>query len=121
MRNFRNWDIYKNAKVITLEVYKLSATLPDTEKYNLRNQLNRASVSIVANIAEGAGRSTEKDLKHFLSMAIGSCFEVEALIDISIELEFLEYEKCIKILTDLTVLEKQINAFISTLKKSISS
>lgn len=88
MRNFRNWEVWKNAKSLVKVIYQVTASFPDTEKFGLTNQIRRAAVSIPANIAEGAGRRTEKDFKNFLYIALGSAFELETLIDLSYDLSF---------------------------------
>ena len=118
MRNFRNWEVYHNAKKFSVSIYSLTNEFPDSEKFGLTSQMRRAAVSIVANIAEGAGRSTEKDFKHFLNMAMGSAFEVEALLEVCNELNFIDDNKRNHILADLTVVQKQLNAFISKLRAS---
>jgi four helix bundle protein len=115
MRNFRNWDVYRNARNLTVVIYQITKYFPDAERFGLISQIRRAAVSIVANIAEGAGRSTEKDFKHFLTIALGSAFEVEALIEVASDLKFLEEESKIKTLVKLEVIQKQLNAFITKL------
>jgi four helix bundle protein len=78
--------------------------------------MRRASVSILANIAEGAGRNTEKEFKQFLFISLGSAFEVEALLDIAKEINFVDDSKQIEILEMLQIVQKQLNAFITKLK-----
>lgn len=99
-------------------IYQITRDFPDSEKFGLVNQLRRASVSIAVNIAEGAGRSTEKDFKHFLTMSLGSSFELEALLEISNKLGFLSNDISKKVLDQLEVIQKQLNAFITKLKKT---
>ncbi len=57
--------------------YGLTKLLPDSERFNLISQMNRAAVSIPSNIAEGGSRGSEKDYKRFLEYSLGSCFELE--------------------------------------------
>jgi len=64
-------------------VYKITASFPDEEKYGLRAQMRRAAVSIPSNIAEGHLRKTAKDFRQFLSIARGSCAELETQIIIA--------------------------------------
>ena len=116
MRNFRHWDVYKNSKILVILLYRITEQFPDTEKFGITSQIRRATVSIVANIAEGAGRSTEKDFRHFLTMAIGSAFELEALIEISQDLNFISREDGSDALKQLLMIQKQLNSFISKLK-----
>jgi four helix bundle protein len=115
MRNFRHWEVYKNSKSVCVTLYKVTEALPSQEKFGLISQIRRAAVSIVANIAEGAGRRSEKDFRHFLSMAIGSSFEVEALLDLSLELGFFGKDELLPVQKNLEIVQKQLNAFISKL------
>jgi four helix bundle protein len=77
MRNFRQLDVWKKAHDLTLEIYRLTASFPSHERYGLTSQLQRASASICANLAEGCGRETDADFKRFVQMATGSECEVE--------------------------------------------
>lgn len=118
MRNFRNWEVYQNAKAFMVKVYESTEGFPDSEKFGTINQIRRAAVSTVANNAEGAGRPLEKDFRHFLSISIGSALELEALIEVSHELKFLNESQTQQQLSDLTIIQKQLNAFIAKLKAS---
>ena len=116
MRNFRNWEVYSNAKQLSVAVYQLTSSFPDAEKFGLISQMRRASVSILANIAEGAGRNTEKEFKQFLFISLGSAFEVEVLLDIAKEINFINESAQTETLELLQIVQKQLNAFITKLK-----
>ena len=77
MRNFRILQIWQKGVQLVKEMYKLSALLPDVEKYGLKSQICRAAVSIPSNIAEGCSRHSAIDYKRFLKIAGGSSFELE--------------------------------------------
>ena len=98
------------------EVYRLTSTFPDTERFGLISQMQRCSVSIPSNIAEGAGRISDKEFKNFLSISLGSAFELETQILLSVRLGFTEIEKVKLILVELESICKMIHA----LKKRIS-
>ena len=87
MRNFRNLNIWKNGIKIAKSIYKLSASLPKSEKCGLKSQICRAAVSVPSNIAEGCSRSSEMEYKRFLEFSIGSLFELETQLIIIMELE----------------------------------
>lgn len=75
--NFRDLEIWKDSFSVVKEVYKVCSHLPDDEKYGLKSQIQRCSVSIPSNIAEGSGRTSDKEFLHFLNIAISSSYELE--------------------------------------------
>jgi four helix bundle protein len=77
MRNFRKLDIWKDGIELAKETYLLSKLLPDEEKFGLKSQICRASVSVPSNIAEGCSRNSQIEYKRFLEIAMGSAFEME--------------------------------------------
>ena len=86
--SFRNLAVWQRAIQLTLEVYKLTSSFPDSERFGLTNQLRRAAVSVASNIAEGYGRSTKGENVQFLGYARGSNSEVETQIVIAKALGF---------------------------------
>lgn len=70
------------------KIYLLTAKFPAEEKFGLVSQMRRSVVSIASNIAEGSGRGTDKDFVRFLTMAIGSAFELETQLLVSLRLGF---------------------------------
>lgn len=95
--------------------YIFASELPPDEKFNLISQLKRASVSIPLNIAEGAGRNSNKEFRHFLHIARGSLSEVNTVLDLCVLLNFCDLER-IKILNEQ---EQKCSALINGIIKSI--
>lgn len=116
MRNFRKYEIWHRAIALTKEIYKMTESYPNHEKFGIISQMRRAGVSIASNIAEGASRSTEKDFARFLEIALGSAFEVETQLIISVEIDFIGEEQSNRLLSELSILQKQINQFLRKLK-----
>lgn len=110
MRDFRKLEVWKDAVQLCTSIYSLSDNLPKEEKFGLQSQIRRSAVSIPSNIAEGCSRRTSKDFARFLDIALGSSFELETQLIISIELAFLEKKSTIKLKEQLTILQKRINA-----------
>ena len=77
MHNYKELKVWQKAVQLSTAVYSLCSELPAEEKYGLKSQMQRCSVSIASNIAEGAGRNSNKEFKYFLSIANGSCYELE--------------------------------------------
>lgn len=71
MHHFKDLEIWKLSRLFCSEIYTITVSFPETEKFGLTNQLRRASVSVPSNIAEGASRKSNKDFARFLEIAIG--------------------------------------------------
>jgi four helix bundle protein len=114
MFQFEKLLVYEDGKKYLIDVYQITKSWPDSEKFGLINQFRRAATSIILNIAEGSSRS-EKDFCHFLDIARGSGFECVAIINIAKELGYvnaLEYnrqkEQLEKIIRKIQALKKSI-------------
>ena len=92
IKNFRDLDIWKKGIEIVKDIYKTVKEFPKLELYSLTNQMQRASLSIPSNIAEGFNRFHNKEYKQFLYIALGSCAELETQIEIATELNYLNEE-----------------------------
>ena len=86
--SFKDLVVWQRAIQLSLAVYKLTSSFPDSERFGLINQLRRASVSVASNIAEGYGRSTKGEYLQFLGHARGSNFEVQTQLLIADGLGF---------------------------------
>jgi four helix bundle protein len=90
MRNLKNSQVLINAKQLAREVYQFTRALPSYERFGLTGQLQRAAISVPANIAEGLGRGTPGDLERHLRIASGSLAEVTVLLELAQEIHSLE-------------------------------
>ncbi|MGB1314495.1 MAG: four helix bundle protein [Chitinophagales bacterium] len=116
MRNFKKFEIWKQGIEIVKMIYIIAKQLPKEEMFGLRSQITRAAVSVPSNIAEGAGRNTDKDFKRFLEIALGSLFEIETQLILIKELELIENLEVKEIFALIEKEGKQINSFINKLK-----
>ena len=96
------------------QCYKTIRFLPDAEKYNLIDQMRRASTSIVLNISEGSSRKSKIERNRFYEIARGSIIEIDSCCEIILEEKYLEQE-------DLTVLGKNIKTTFILLSKLMNS
>lgn len=87
--NHYKLDVYKSARELRFECYKILKVLPIEEKYNLTDQMRRASTSVVLNITEGCSRRSENERKRYFEMARGSVIELDSCFDIVVESEYL--------------------------------
>lgn len=93
MRNYKNFDVWKEGISLVHKIYQLTLSFPKTEIYGLQNQMKRAAVSIPSNISEGSGRNSDKEFKRFLEIALGSLFELETQLIISEQLNYLTHKE----------------------------
>ena len=97
IKSFKELEIYTRSKEIVKEVYRITERYPEKEKYNVISQLRRSVLSIPLNIAEGYGRQSREEFKRFLRISLGSSNEVEAILEISRELDYISEEEYRKI------------------------
>ena len=90
MRPHEKLDVWKKAIDFVVAVYRATDDFPNEERFGLISQLRRAAVSILANIAEGAGRKSSREFAHFLSTSQGSASEVDTELLIASRLGYFE-------------------------------
>ena len=106
----------QEAHTFTINLYKISSTFPSEEKFGLTNQIRRASVSIESNLAEGAGRHSNKDFSRFLDIAQGSAFEVKCQILIARDLGYIDNNKSELLMDKINEVSRMITSLNQKLK-----
>jgi len=115
MHQFKELGIWKKNRLFCSEIYSITSSFPNDEKFGLTNQLRRASVSIPSNIAEGSSRNSNKDFSRFLEIAIGSAYEIETQLLIASDLGFIHQEKLALLITQLEEIIKMTSKSRATL------
>lgn len=115
MSDFKDLEVWRKAIDAVTEVYRISETFPESEKFGLTNQVRRAAVSIPSNIAEGSARHHPKDFIHFLRIADGSAAEVETQLIISVKLGFVSDTE--QLLSEIIVVRRMLAGLIKSLRK----
>ncbi|MCL1601173.1 MAG: four helix bundle protein [Actinomycetia bacterium] len=90
VHNYQRLQIYEFSLRIAEDTYALTRKLPNSERWGIGQQMNRSAVSIVSNIAEGAGRGDDRDFARFLRIARGSASELEAQAELGTRLGFFD-------------------------------
>jgi four helix bundle protein len=90
---FEKLEVWQDARKLTVEIYRLTEKFPEKEKFGLTNQIRRASVSVGANIAEGAARLSAKEQAHFSAIAYGSLMETMSHLITSFDLSFISNDE----------------------------
>jgi four helix bundle protein len=111
MHKLEDLKIWKKSIKLTRAIYKLSSELPSDEKFGLISQIKRSSTSIPSNIAEGAGRSSNKEFKHFLSIANGSAYELQTQLILLVELNLIKENKIKPIIETCIEIQKMNYSF----------
>ena len=113
---FTDISAWKLSKDLAIDIYKITGKYPKSEMFGLVSQMRRSVVSVSSNIAEGFGRYSKKDQEHFYIMASGSLYELKNQIIISSELGFINKDDFNKLIDNVDVAHKTLNAFIKTHK-----
>ena len=89
----RRLEVWQDARNLVKRIYATSAQFPKTERFGLRDQINRAAVSVPSNIAEGSSRETQADFIHFLVIARGSLSEIDTQLTLAEDLGYIEQQE----------------------------
>jgi len=116
MHKIEELKIWQKSIELTKLVYEVVVSLPSNEKYGLISQIKRSSVSIASNIAEGAGRNSKKEFKHFLSIANGSSYELQTQLILTKELNLISEELIQPILGLIIEIQKMNYSFQKSLE-----
>ena len=95
IRRAKDLEVYKHAYAVSLEIHKASLAFPKIEQYALADQMRRSSKGICANLAEGFAKQTHSkpEFARFISMAMGSCSEMETWISFAFDLKYITQDQ----------------------------
>jgi len=117
IKSYRDLDVWKKAMDLVVECYQNTKKFPKNEIFGLSSQLERAAVSVAANIAEGRSRGHTKEFLQHLSIAYGSLAELETHLQIAERLHYITADKLVALMDKTTLIGKLING----LRKSLES
>lgn len=115
MRDYRRLAVWNKAHALTLRVYAATARFPREEIYGLTSQVRRATSSIPANIAEGCGRNSDRELSRFLLIAMGSANEAEYHLLLAKDLDYVTIEDYNSLTADLTEVKRMMSGLLTRL------
>ena len=117
VERFENIDAWKKARELTKLIYQITATGEFARDFGLRDQIRRAAVSVLSNIAEGFERDGDKEFLQFLSLAKGSCGEVRAQLYVALDQAYLndaQFQKLIEKAMEVSRLIAGLMKYLST-------
>lgn len=120
MATFKKFEeilAWQKAKIVTNKVYLVSNTGKFAHDFGLRNQMRRAAVSIMANIAEGHGRRTETEFANFLNIARGSAVEVQSHLYVALDLDYInqsDFDEMYETLNEISKMTISLAQYLRT-------
>ncbi len=116
IERFEDIEAWQKGRELVEEIYQLSAGGGLSKDFGLRDQIRRAAVSIISNIAEGFARQTDKEFVQFLYMAKGSVAEVQSQLYVASDLSYLSQDEFIRLYSKADEVARLISGFIRYLK-----
>ena len=117
MANYKDLKVWQKAMDLVVDVYSVINDFPQIERFALSDQIRRCSVSIPSNIAEGAGRNHTKEFVQFLSVSLGSLYELQTQLEIAKRVGYITNTNIQELDKKTLEIEKMLNALISSIKK----
>ncbi len=117
-KRFEDLEAWKSAREVTKLIYAITSAEKFIRDFALCNQIRRASISIVSNIAEGFERNGDKEFLQFLAIAKASCGEVRAQMYIALDQNYVNEEQFVFITNKLNETSRMISGFIKYLQQS---
>ena len=115
MRDFRELKVWEKAHRMALDIYRYTQRFPSEERFGLTVQLRKAAASIAANIAEGCGHSSERELARFFNIAAGSASEAEYQLLLAKDLGYLQEDIHRQLDAQVNEVKRMLNSFIQKL------
>lgn len=116
--SFEKLEVCQDAKVLVLLIYSVTKNFPASEKFSLCNQMQRCSISIVSNIAEGTSRNSIPEKQRFLEIAYSSALELYCQVIISEELLYINNETVLELKQQINKVTNKLNALSKSYIKS---
>ncbi|OGI15592.1 MAG: hypothetical protein A2Z52_01155 [Candidatus Moranbacteria bacterium RBG_19FT_COMBO_42_6] len=119
MKKFRfiEWKVYKDSQDLFKLILRIVKDLPREYRFELGSQLNRAALSVILNIAEGSGKTSDKELMRFLDISLGSAYEVLASVDVLRNNGLMDAEEFDLVYNKVSDISDQLGGFKQKIKK----
>ena len=114
MHNYREHKIWQRSMDFVVRIYEISANFPKEEKYGLTSQLRNCGVSIPSNISERAGRATNKQVRYFLEISMGSSNDAQTQIELAFRFGYIVKDVLEELISEALQIYKMILVFYNT-------
>jgi four helix bundle protein len=119
MRPHKRLNIWAKVVELIKNVYKITSEFPREELYGIVSQMRRAAISIASNIAEGCARKSNQEKIQFFTVSRGSLSELDAQLEISLSLDFINKDEYKKINEELDEISRMLQGLINSKKKHL--
>ena len=119
LKSYRDLEVWQKSMDLVVLCYKMAKGFPQNEIYGLTSQLQRAAISIPANIAEGRHRQHSKEFLRHLSIAYGSLAELETHIQIAERLNYMNHNETSQVLNRTAEIGRMLNGLRKSIEKKI--
>jgi four helix bundle protein len=120
-KSYRDLIVWQKAMALARNAYAATEKLPRREAYGLADQIRRAAVSIPSNIAEGHGRLSDLQFRHFLGNARGSLYEMQTQVELASDLGYLDKQEGAELMEQGREVARILNGLLKSLRISASS
>lgn len=117
IHNFKELQVWQKAMDLAVFTYQLTGYFPKEEKFGLISQIQRCAISIPSNIAEGSGRVSNKEFQHFISITMGSSFELETQIILAFRFNYITQDQLDEFEKLITPIQKMSFGLYNSLNK----
>lgn len=118
---FHKLQVWHLAKELVKNIYNITKGFPVEEKFGLASQINRATISVASNIAEGSGRISRKDQAHFTQLSYGSLMEVACQLEIAQDLDFITEDELQSFYRSIKTVAEKLSALRSSQLSSLNT
>jgi len=120
-KSYRDLIVWQKAMALARQAYAITESLPKREAYGLVDQIRRAAVSVASNAAEGHGRLSDLQFRHFPGHARGSLYEMQTQLELAIDLGYLDKAKGSKLMDQGREVARLLNGLLKSLSPGVRS
>lgn len=116
---FEKLDVWQKSRLLVRDIYLITKSFPDDERFGLTSQLRRAMISVSCNIAEGTSRWSNKEKIRFIEIAYGSLMEVVNCLMLAFDLEYISEQKILELRFNIDIVANKLNGLKKSLDRSV--
>ena len=116
---FEKLDVWQKSRLLVRDIYLITKSFPDDERFGLTSQIRRAMISVSCNIAEGTSRWSNKEKIRFIEIAYGSLMEVVNCLMLAFDLEYISEQKILELRFNIDIVANKLNGLKKSLDRSV--